>query len=127
MTEGTSKTPRTTSTRTRQIVAAALGLELLVVALFAFGVGQHEVELATGLSDKFLHFSAFAVGALLACLLWPLQFVLPVAIATGVGIELVQLFLPWHDANLTDLAFSCAGASAGILLYGLGVRFRPAG
>jgi VanZ family protein len=81
---------------------------------------QPQPELPAGLSDKLLHFIAYAVMAAMAAgfchvprrlAAWAV-----VTVALGGAVELAQGLLPWRSAELADLAADAGGAGAGWLL-----------
>jgi VanZ family protein len=83
-------------------------------------------------SDKLMHFGAYAVLAFIPTLGLRFRGALPYILATevvGVGLEFVQLLVPDRSCNIYDAAANTAGVLAGvavaILIRSRGYRAEP--
>jgi VanZ family protein len=96
-----------------------LGLALVVI--FYLATTSREIPVVADVNDKVEHVFAFYVLALLADFSWPRSRFGPSKfwslLGYGLGIEIVQYFLPYRELSLFDLS----GDAAGLLLYGLTV------
>jgi VanZ family protein len=71
------------------------------------------------ISDKVLHFAAYAILAFLPSLheRWPaLAAVLVAVLALGVSLEFAQNYAPGRSFELADMAADTAGAVAGVII-----------
>lgn len=105
---------------------AALALTLLLVAYLSFA--PHLPGPLPAANDKVGHLLAFATLAFLTHRAWPwrpfgLWAVLPL-MAYGVGIELVQWFLPTRTFSLLDMLADALGLASYTLLWTGIARWR---
>lgn len=99
-----------------------------IVTLLAFMPSYEPLPEVVSLSDKLNHFAAFATLYLLHCLAYPrvtLRNRGLFLLLYGIGIELVQLFLPTRSASVEDIAVDAAAIVAAMVLNTLVFRLRP--
>jgi VanZ family protein len=110
------------------LVAAMLRVSWLASVLFVVVMSllpRSEVP-ELNLSDKFEHFAAYTGVALLGGLcvrsrLWKFALIPVAAIALGVVLEFLQLYVPGRSLEAADALANAAGAASGAVLS-IGVR-----
>ena len=107
--------------RSRTVLLLWAGLLLLVGAGEVLPWNSLPMELLSGshLSDKVMHFSAYAVLALVPAVGFQFSAALPCLIATelvGVGLEFSQLLVPGRSCDVYDVAANTVGVLAGAAL-----------
>ena len=93
------------------IFRGALFLALAIILVMATSTADHSA--ATGINDKAGHILAFVLLGLLAQQAYPESRdswkLYGWLLAYGLGIELIQYFLPYRSFSLLDLAADAAG------------------
>ena len=102
--------------RTRIITAARILLCAATLFIVYEATIKKPVQVPVDNGDKFLHALAFFSLAFLMDFAFPargywLSKVLPL-MAFGIFIEVVQSFLPWRSADVTDFLADCVGIAA---------------
>ncbi len=98
-----------------EITSARTVLALTLIAVMYLATTPVHYPVVEDINDKVNHIAAFAVLALLADLSFPRHgFWLPKALlllAYGLGIEVIQYFLPYRTFSLLDLLADAAGVT----------------
>lgn len=93
-------------------------LVISTLAILFLATTSSPYPIPASASDKINHILAFAYLAVVARLAWPALsglWLLPALMAYGLGIEIIQAFLPHRDFSLADLAADLIGCAIGLL------------
>ena len=91
-------------------------IALLFIAITYLAIMPSNVPVVDQANDKFKHILAFAVLAwgLSRYWSWPWRRVAGVLLAYGIGIEIVQAFVPGRYSSGLDVLADCVGIAVGV-------------
>jgi len=95
---------------------AATVLAFIVISYLAFT--PDTIPVVDDSNDKFNHVLAFAVLAVGLVRFWRMAWWAAglFLLVYGIGIELVQAYLPWRSASLRDVVADSVGIAMGVLI-----------